>query len=135
MKHLQKGGEAYYDEEDFFLFAPDNISKSLKSFRAGGVGQLSADGTFEFVRTRRKRAASDLIKRTNHCRLAHTKDAAIQLTCKIFDKDGLDSIALLKSELKELFDSLPNTIEYEHFKTEKPSNTKPRKNKGKKKTP
>lgn len=108
MKHVQKGGEAYYDEEDFFLFAPDNVKRSLDSYRASGIGQLSADGTFEFTRTRRKRAESELIKRTNHCRLSHTKDNAIQLTCKVYDREGADAIAILRAELETLFNNLNN---------------------------
>lgn len=123
MKHVQKGGEAYYDEEDFFLFAPDNVKRSLDSYRASGIGQLSADGTFEFTRTRRKRADSELIMRTNHCRLSHTKDNAIQLTCKVYDKEQADAIALLRAELETLFNNL-NNQNNETEQTQTTQNTK-----------
>ena len=104
--HVQKGGEAYYDGEDFFLFAPDNVKAGLTSFRANGTGQLSSDGTFEFVRSRRIRAQSELIKRTTHIRLSRTKDEAVQMTFKVYDKEAKDYADILVDEMEEIYEFL-----------------------------
>lgn len=89
--HLQKTGMAHYDDQDKFLFTPDNpVPRCLTPFRGLGMAQLLSDGTFDFIRKPYLRAQSELIRKLAHGRVSKTKDGAIQLTLKVFQDEGLN---------------------------------------------
>ncbi len=90
-QHVQLGGQAYYDERKYFLFAPDAPAPHrVPRFRWQGVAQQMTDGTFDFVAKPRIKAQSQLIKKLPHGRVSHTKDGAVQLTLKVFGYEGVN---------------------------------------------
>lgn len=90
-QHVQKSGQAMYDENKYFIFLPDNpVCGSLTPFRGMGMGQLNSDGTFDFIRQPRQRAQSVLIRKLAHGRVSQTKDGAIQLTIKVYQDEGVN---------------------------------------------
>lgn len=89
--HAQQDGMAHYDDQDKFLFTPDNpVGGIVTPFHGMGMAQLLSDGTFDFVRRPRLRTQSQLIRKLAHGRLSKTKDGAIQLTLKVFQDEGVN---------------------------------------------
>ena len=62
----------------------------MEGWRHEGVAQRLRNGTFDFIARRRNRSSSILLKKVAHGRLSATKDGAIQLTLKIFKKEGIN---------------------------------------------
>ena len=84
-QHVQIGGQAYYDDRKYFLFAPDApVPQAVESFRKAGVGQQMSDGTFDFVPRAKAKSRSVLIRKLAHGRISKTQDDAVQLTLKFF---------------------------------------------------
>ena len=84
-QHTQKSGMAYYDDTNYFLFAPDEpVVGSMPRFHRLGVAQQLNDGSFEFV------PKSQLIRKLAHGRVSKTKDGAIQLTLKVYCDEGVN---------------------------------------------
>lgn len=89
--HVQLGGQAFYDETKFFMFAPDDpVAGRVKGFRRQGTAQQMTDGTFDFVAKPQLRPQSKLIKKLAHGRASETKDNAIQLTLKVYKNEGVN---------------------------------------------
>ena len=62
-QHTQKSGMAYYDDTNYFLFAPDEpVVGSMPRFHRLGVAQQLNDGSFEFVPKPQLKTQSLLIK-------------------------------------------------------------------------
>lgn len=102
--HVQLGGQAFYDEKNFFMFTPDDpVVGQVQKFRGLGVAQQMADGTFDFVRKPQLRSKSTLIKKLAHGRLSATIDGAIQLTLKVYKTEGLNIRETIIREAKEAF--------------------------------
>lgn len=90
-QHVQLGGQAFYDERKYFMFAPDDaVPCRVPTFRLQGVAQQATDGTFDFVAKPKLRPQSVLIKKVAHGRVSRTKDDAIQLTLKVFCHEGVN---------------------------------------------
>lgn len=105
IKHIQLGGQAFYDEKNFFMFTPDEVEVGqVRRFRGLGFAQQLADGTFDFVPKPQLRPKSTLIKKLAHGRLSATIDGAIQLTLKVYKTEGLNIEATIIKEAKEAFE-------------------------------
>ena len=105
--HVQLGGQAFYDENKYFMFAPeDPIPGQVPRFRSHGVAQQMADGTFDFVRKPQLRTKSKLIKKLAHGRASETKDGAIQVTLKVFRNEGLNISETIRMEANEAADAI-----------------------------
>ena len=92
---VQVSGETVFmkdeDNNDYVQFLPDDTENLLvEGWRHEGVAQRLRNGTFDFIARRRKRSSSVLLKKVAHGRLSATKDGAIQLTLKIFKKEGIN---------------------------------------------
>lgn len=97
--HTQKSGMAYYDDTNYFLFAPDNpVVGSMPRFHRLGIAQQLNDGSFEFVPKPQLKAQSQLIKKLAHGRVSKTKDGAIQLTLKVYCDEGVNIGEAIASE-------------------------------------
>ena len=106
-QHVQLGGVAYYDDKQYFLFSPDSVSQGVvEAFRRHGVAQQMQDGTFDFVAVSKPKSQSELIKKLAHGRVSKTKDGAIQLTLKVFFREGLNIAQTLAVESAEGADAL-----------------------------
>ena len=106
-QHVQKPGQAMYDESDYFIFLPDElVCGSLPPFRAMGIGQLRSDGTFNFIRKPRLRAQSELIRKLAHGRVSKTKDGAIQLTLKVYRDEGINISETIAQEALQAKDAI-----------------------------
>lgn len=105
-QHVQLGGQAFFDENKYFIFTPDDpVVGQVRKFRGLGVAQQMPDGTFDFVRKPCKHSRATLIKRLAHGRLSATIDGGIQLTLKVFKTEGLDIKQTILKEAKEAFDN------------------------------
>ncbi len=103
--HVQLGGQAFYDEKKYFMFAPDDsVPGQVCSFRGLGIAQQMSDGTFDFVRKPQLRPRSVLIKKLAHGRLSATVDGAFQLTLKVYKTEGLNIKDTIIKEAKEAFE-------------------------------
>ena len=103
--HVQLGGQAFYDQNKFFMFCPnDPVAGQVGKFRGLGIGQQMADGTFDFVRKPWKKPKSTLIKKLAHGRLSATIDGAIQLTLKVYKTEGLSIKETIINEAMEAFE-------------------------------
>lgn len=101
-QHVQLGGQAFYDERKYFMFAPDDaVPCQVPAFRLQGVAQQATDGTFDFVAKPRLRPQSVLIKKMRHGRVSRTKDEAVQLTLKVFCHEGVNISEALLTEAIE----------------------------------
>ena len=101
-QHVQLGGVAYYDDKQYFLFSPDSVNQGVvEAFRRHGVAQQMQDGTFDFVAVSKPKSQSELIKKLAHGRVSKTKDGAIQLTLKVFFREGLNIAQTLAVEAAE----------------------------------
>lgn len=106
-KHVQLEGVAYYDENKFFMFTPDDpMPERVTRFRKTGVAQQMSDGTFDFVVKPRLRANSTLIKKLAHGRTSETKDGAIQLTLKVFCYEGINICEAIRKETDEACEAI-----------------------------
>lgn len=106
-QHVQLGGVAYYDDKQYFLFSPDSVNQGgVEAFRRHGVAQQMQDGTFDFVAVSKPKSQSELIKKLAHGRVSKTKDGAIQLTLKVFFREGLNIAQTLAVESAEGADAL-----------------------------
>ena len=109
--HVQLGGQAFYDENKYFMFAPeDPIPGQVPRFRSHGVAQQMPDGTFDFVRKPSRHAKSKLIKKLAHGRASETKDGAIQLTLKVF---AYENINVCEAMLEEAIAGIEAIREYQ----------------------
>ncbi len=78
------GGMAFFDEGNYFMFAPDTrVIGATPRFRAHGVAQQMSDGTFDFVPERRRRANSRLLMKLAHGRVSRLKSGAVRLTLTV----------------------------------------------------
>ena len=103
--HVQLGGQAFFDDNNFFMFLPDDpVVGQVRKFRGLGMAQQMADGTFDFVRRPQLRPKSTLIKKLAHGRLSATIDGAIQLTLKVYKTEGLNIKETIMKEAKEAFE-------------------------------
>ena len=102
-QHVQTGGQAYYDERKYFLFAPDDPvpGRVPRMRRMAGVAQQMTDGTFDFVAQPRPRSKSTLIKKLAHGRVSRTKDGAIRLTLEVAAAERLNIAETITRETEE----------------------------------
>ena len=107
-QHVQLGGQAYYDESNYFLFSPDEPTPDLvqRMRRMHGVAQQMTDGTFDFVPMPRVRAQSLLIKKLAHGRVSVTKDKAIQLTLRVTAEENIDIAEAIEMESAEAAEAI-----------------------------
>ena len=106
MVSVQITGETIFmkDENDneYVQFLPEETeSIQLEGWRREGVAQRLRNGTFDFIARRRPKSSSVLLKKVAHGRLSATKDGAIQLTLKIFKKEGINFHDTFLEEAKE----------------------------------
>lgn len=77
-----------------------------QSSQSSGQLMMLRNASFDYVANKpRVRASSQLIRKAAHGRLSATKDGAIQLTLKIFRREGLDVTETMKREAFELLSS------------------------------
>ena len=89
-------------------FMPDDEQKPVleQSFQSNGQMQMLRNGAFDYVANKpRTKACSQLIRKAAHGRLSATKDEAIQLTLKVFRREGLDVNETMTREAFELLSS------------------------------
>ena len=108
--HVQTGGQAFYDESNYFLFAPDDPvpGRVPRVRRMTGVAQQMTDGTFDFVAQPRLRSKSTLIKKLAHGRVSRTKDGAIRLTLEIAPDEHINIAETITREAIEATDGILN---------------------------
>lgn len=110
-QHTQKSGMAYYDDTNYFLFAPDEpVVGSMPRFHRLGVAQQLNDGSFEFVPKPQLKAQSQLIRKLAHGRVSKTKDGAIQLTLKVYCDEGVNISETIAAEALMARDAI---VEYQ----------------------
>lgn len=90
-----------------FQFLPNNQDcQMVDSCQATGTAQLMGNGAFDFVRSpKRQRANSTLICKAAHGRISDTRDAAVQLTLKVFRNEMLDIRQTLRKDFEELMNT------------------------------
>lgn len=105
--HVQIIGQAFYNDNRSFFFAPnDPMPELLKSFRRKGTAQQMSDGTFDFVADPDRRSKSKLIKKLAHGRLSETQDGYIRLTLRFRIEDNEDVAGRMVFETLEATDAL-----------------------------
>ena len=110
-QHTQKSGMAYYDDTNYFLFAPDEpVVGSMPRFHRLGIAQQLNDGSFEFVPKPQLKTQSLLIKKLAHGRVSKTKDGAIQLTLKVYCDEGVNISETIAAEAEIARDAI---VEYQ----------------------
>jgi hypothetical protein len=90
-------------------FMPDDEQKPVleQSFQSNGQMQMLRNGAFDYVANKpRQRAKSTLLRKAAHGRLSATRDAAYQLTLKVFKREGVDVRDTLRRESQELIDNI-----------------------------
>ena len=107
-QHVQLGGQAFYDERKYFLFAPDDPvpGQVTRMRRMTGVAQQMTDGTFDFVAQPRLRSRSTLIKKLAHGRVSRTKDGAIRLTLEVSPNERINIAETITQEAIEATDAI-----------------------------
>ena len=107
-QHVQLGGQAYYDESNYFLFSPDEPTPDIvqRMRRMHGVAQQMTDGTFDFVPMPRAKPQSLLIKKLAHGRVSMTKDKSIQLTLKVTPGENINIAQAIAVESAEAVDAI-----------------------------
>jgi hypothetical protein len=89
-------------------FLPDDdmaLVLEQGSMTRGQLQQLR-NGAFDYVANKtRMRAKSTLLRKAAHGRLSATRDQAIQLTLKVFKREGLNVRETLRREALELIDN------------------------------
>lgn len=103
---LQISGQTVFmtdeDNNEYVQFLPDETEGVLMDgWRHEGIAQRLRNGTFDFIARRRVRSSSVLLKKVAHGRLSATKDGAIQLTLKIFKKEGINFHDTFLEEARE----------------------------------
>lgn len=89
-------------------FMPDDEQAPVleQSSQSNGQMQMLRNGAFDYIANKpRVRACSQLIRKAAHGRLSATKDEAIQLTLKVFKREGLDVNETMMREAFELLSS------------------------------
>jgi hypothetical protein len=90
-------------------FLPDDdmaLVLEQGSITRGQLQQLR-NGAFDYVANKpRLRAKSTLLRKVAHGRLSATRDAAYQLTLKVFKREGVDVWDTLRRESQELIDNI-----------------------------
>lgn len=89
-------------------FMPDDEQAPVleQSSLSNGQMQILRNGAFDYIANKpRIRACSQLIRKAAHGRLSATKDEAIQLTLKVFKREGLNVTETMKREAFELLSS------------------------------
>ena len=100
--HIQLGGQAFYDERNFFMFAPDDPQpERVTSFRGRGIAQQLSDGTFDFIPKPKPAPQSVLIRKLAHGRVSLSKDQAIYLTLKVYCDEGINISEAITKEAQE----------------------------------
>lgn len=90
-------------------FLPDDQGAFIldESETTRGKMQMFRNGSMDYVACKpRHRANSTLLRKAAHGRLSATKDGAIQLTLKVFRREGLDVNKTMRREAIELLDSV-----------------------------
>ena len=89
-------------------FLPDDdmaLVLEQGSMTRGQLQQLR-NGAFDYVANKpRVKAKSTLLRKAAHGRLSATRDQAIQLTLKVFKREGLNVRETLRREALELIDN------------------------------
>ena len=99
---IQLSGMAFYQEKKYFMFSPDDaVAQRVPGFRMTGIAQQMTDGTFDFVARPKTHPQSTLIRKMAHGRVSMTKDGAIQLTLKVFRREGVNISDALLREAQE----------------------------------
>lgn len=93
--------------EDLQFMPDDELTPVLEQgSRTHGWLQQLRNGAFDYVPNRpRIRANSTLLCKAAHGRLSATRDQAIQLTLKVFKREGLDVKGTLRREALELIEN------------------------------
>lgn len=89
-------------------FMPDDEQAPVleQGCLSNGQMQMLRNGAFDYIANKpRIRACSQLIRKAAHGRLSATKDEAIQLTLKVFKREGLNVTETMKREAFELLSS------------------------------
>ena len=91
-------------------FLPDDQDAQVtKGGQASGTAQLMRNASFDFVvNPKRQRANATLLRKAAHGRISATRDQAVQLTLKVFRREGLD----INETLRKDFDELMNHITF-----------------------
>lgn len=104
-------GSAHFDDAECFMFCPDEPVPGLVPRYVGrGKAQQMSDGSFEFVRTHKKRSESTLIKKLAHGRVSRTKKGGIQYTFIVPAGEHIDVASALQKESVEAIESLKKYI-------------------------
>lgn len=101
-QHVQLSGQAFFDEDRFSFFVPNNPRTSLLPgiIRRGRLQQLT-DGTIDFVVTPWSRTRSRLLRKVAHGRLSQTVAGAVRLTLEVGCNEGLDVAETMRREAAE----------------------------------
>lgn len=88
-------------------FLPDDQDcQVVEGGQASGMAQLMRNASFDFVvNPKRQRANATLIRKAAHGRISATRDQAVQLTLKVFRREGLDIKSTLRSEFNDLMNN------------------------------
>lgn len=112
-KTLLIGGHAAVTTSDEsqvigFQFLPDDQDRQVvNSGQLSGTGQIMRNGSFDFVVSpKRQRANSTLLRKAAHGRISATRDQAVQLTLKVFRREGLDICETLHKDFHELMNNI-----------------------------
>lgn len=89
-------------------FLPDDQDCQLvKGGQVNGTAQLMRNASFDFVlNPKRKRANATLIRKAAHGRISATRDQAVQLTLKVFRREGLDIESTLRTDFEVLINNV-----------------------------
>lgn len=101
---VQTKGTGCY-AQDSFKFEPDE-AVSMDCQRFTGVWTVDDNGRCECMRLPRKRSESTLLLKLPHGRLSLTKDKAVQLTLKFFDKNVKTVAPMMLAEAVEAVELL-----------------------------
>jgi hypothetical protein len=91
-----------------FQFLPDDQDRQLiDGGQASGTAQLMRNASFDFVVSpKRQRANSTLIRKAAHGRISATRDQAVQLTLKVFRREGLDINETMRHDFNDLMNNV-----------------------------
>jgi acylphosphatase len=124
-EHKKISGSSYFDDGKYFLFAPDEQSPdAVPRFRAMGVAQQMSDGTFDFVRFKRKRFKTQLVGRCAHGRVSKLHDGAIRITLTFSPEEKIKLTTAVQKEMFEAIDHIKNFQDREFLEELKKQNEK-----------
>lgn len=91
-----------------FQFLPDDQDRQVvNGSQLSGTAQMMRNGSFDFVVSpKRQRANSTLLRKAAHGRISATRDQAVQLTLKVFRREGLDICETLHKDFFELMNNI-----------------------------